>query len=80
MDVKTLPKERVLVNRILKLTATAGGLMAVGYWGGTLQVFAADGALKTQQQLPQDIAQLAWCGGKLMVGLADGKLIAFQTK
>jgi hypothetical protein len=80
VDVKTLPKERVPANRLPKLTATAGGVMAVGYWGGTLQVFAADGTLKTEQQLPQDIAQLAWCGGKLVVGLADGKLVALQAK
>ena len=80
VNVKTLPKQGVPANRVAKLTATAGGVTAVGYWGGTLQVFAADGSLKTQQQLPQDIAQLAWCGGTLVVGLADGKLIALQAR
>jgi hypothetical protein len=79
VDAKTLPKGRAPVNCIPKFTATAGGLTAIGYWGGTLQVFAADGSLKTQQQLPQDIAQLAWSHGKLIVALADGKLVALTS-
>jgi hypothetical protein len=51
----------------------------VGYWGGTLQVSDADGRLRTSQLLPQDLTGLAWLGGKLVVGLADGRVLALAV-
>jgi hypothetical protein len=55
-----------------------GGLTAVGYWGGLLQVVDAEGAVKKQQLLPQDIASLAAGEGQLLVGLADGQLLSVK--
>jgi len=80
VDTKTLPKAKLPANRIAKLVAVAGGATAVGYWGGSVQVFDKDGGLTAQRQLPQDIACLAWHGNKLIVGLADGKLLALENK
>jgi hypothetical protein len=79
-DAKTLPKAKLPANRLPKLAATAGPSTAVAYWGGGVQVFDKDGGLTAERQLPQDIACLAWQGGKLIVGLADGKLLALDAK
>jgi hypothetical protein len=66
-------------GRIVKLVAVGGGLTAVGYWGGTLQVFDADGRLRTSQLLPQDLTAVAWLNGKLVAGLADGRVVALAV-
>ena len=79
-ELKTLPKDKLPAGRLPKLAATAGTATAVGYWGGTVQVFDRTGGVTAQCQLPQDIACLAWHGGKLIVGLADGKLLALEAK
>jgi hypothetical protein len=46
------------------------------YWGGTLQIFDKADKVAAQQQLPQDIAAMAWHGETLIVGLADGRVLA----
>ena len=79
-DVKALPKEKLAADRLPKLMAAANGITAVGYWGGTLQTFDAQGNVKTQQVLPQDIASLVWAGNTLVVGLADGRVMGLSTK
>ena len=43
-------------------------------------VYGADGALKSSQVLPQDVAGMAFAGGKLVVALADGRLLALAVK
>ena len=65
-------------GRIVKTIALAGELIAVGYWGGTLQLLDNSGKVKNTESLPQDIAGLAWFDGKLVVGLADGRLLGLQ--
>jgi len=84
-DPKTLGPEiskQFLGKSVVKQIATAkvGGatLTAVSYWGGNLQLFTAN-TLKAQQRLPQDIAQLAFNGDKLIVALADGRIVALAT-
>ena len=65
--------------RVTKKVAAGDGLLAVAYWGGTLRVLDATGALKFGQTLPQDIAALA-CSGKLvLVATADGKISALAS-
>ena len=65
----------VRADRKLKFVATgAAGSTAVGYWGGLLQLFAADGTLQAQTQLQQDVTSLAWSGAKIVVGQSDGHL------
>jgi len=53
-------------------------LTAVSYWGGNVQLFAAN-TLKYQQRLPQDVAQSIFWGDKLIVALADGRVMALTT-
>jgi outer membrane protein assembly factor BamB len=63
-----------------KLAVAPDGLVAVAYWGGTLNVLDPTGAVKFAQALPQDIADLAWSDGKLVVGLADGRVMALEAR
>jgi len=52
--------------------------VAIAYWGGTLRIVDGSGQLLTEQLLPQDITALAWWNGRLLAGLADGRLIALS--
>jgi hypothetical protein len=79
VDAKTLPKEK-LGDRIAKWVATAGDATALGYWGGAVQVFAKTGEIKAQRQLPQDIACMGWHKDRLIVGLADGRVVALAIR
>jgi hypothetical protein len=49
--------------------------VAVAYWGGTLRIADAAGTVQSEQQLPQDVTALAWHDGKLLAGLADGRIL-----
>jgi hypothetical protein len=73
-------KQQARPDRLLKLTAADGGRRAVAYWGGTLRVVGADGKVRSEQQLPQDVTALAWQGGKLYAGLADGRVVGLQPR
>lgn len=73
-------KAKLLPARVVKTVATGNGLTAVGYWGGTLQIFTADGTEKTRQMLPQDIAAMYWNGATLVVGLADGRVLGLKVQ
>ncbi|HUU68215.1 MAG TPA: hypothetical protein VM186_01720, partial [Planctomycetota bacterium] len=77
-DPKTLPKGKLAYGRLPKLVAPGNNATAVGYWGGTLQTFDAQGGVKSQQVLPQDISAMAWLGDILVVGLADGRVVALK--
>ena len=78
-DLDGLPKDRMPTDRNAKFVATAADATAVGYWGGTLQIFDKAGNVSAQQQLPQDIASMAWHGENLIVGLADGRVVALTV-
>ena len=75
-DLNGLPKDKIPTDRIAKFVAAVPDATAVGYWGGTLQIFDKAGDVSAQQQLPQDIAAMTWHGDNLIVGLADGKVLA----
>jgi hypothetical protein len=64
-------------DRIVKLWVLSGGRLAVAYWGGTLRVVEG-GKVLTEQQLPQDVTALAWLDGKIVAGLADGRVVALK--
>jgi hypothetical protein len=72
-------KKQARPDRMLKLAAKDDGKLAVGYWGGTLRVVEGD-KVKTEQQLPQDVTALAWLDGKLVAGLADGRVLMLEVK
>nr|MDQ2731406.1 hypothetical protein [Armatimonadota bacterium] len=65
-------------GRIAKRTAASNGLTAVGYWGGEIQVMDAGGVTQFSQALPQDITEMTWLGKRLIVGLADGRVVALE--
>jgi hypothetical protein len=69
---------RILPDRVPKFISVCDGSIAVAYWGGTLQIFAADGELRTQQLQPQDISALVWNGKTLIVGQSDGCVVAME--
>ncbi len=73
-------KTSLLSARVVKFVAISNDFTAIGYWGGTLQVFDNAGNLKTQQMLPQDLAGLQWVGTTLAAGLADGRVIGLLVK
>lgn len=65
--------------RVPKYIAEGNNQIAVGHWGGTVQIFAQDGTPLTQQQFAQDIAAMIWNGQQLVVALADGKVVAVKV-
>ena len=67
-------------TRIVKHAATRGALTAVGYWGGTVQLLDAKGTPRLRRQMEQDITGVAWLGDRIAVGLADGRIVALETK
>ena len=77
---KAITKDKLLPHRIVKWLAADKGLTAVAYWGGTLQILDAHGATKDRQLLSQDIAAMTWSGGKLVVALADGRVLGFDVR
>src|SRR5262249_22672244 len=72
-------KSQARPDRMLKLTAASNGQVAVAYWGGGLRIVDAKGGIKTQQQLSQDITALTWLDGKVIAGLADGRVVALTV-
>jgi hypothetical protein len=77
LDADAVKQQRP--DRMLKVSATNGGRTAVAYWGGTLRIVEG-GKVLTEQQLPQDVTALAWFGGKVAAGLADGRVVALVVK
>jgi hypothetical protein len=65
---------------MVKLVSSSGGQTAVAYWGGTLRIVDDKGAVKAEQQLPQDVTALACIDGKVVAGLADGRVLALAVK
>ena len=70
-------KDLIPADRLVKYLATAGPLTAIGYWGGTLQIFQDD-VLLLRTLLPQDITGLVWTGETLVAGLSDGRVIGIK--
>jgi hypothetical protein len=66
-------------TRIVKALSVRGKQVAVGYWGGTVCVLD-DGKRRCRRAFPQDVAVLTWSGDHLLVGLADGEVVALQLR
>ena len=80
-DTGKLPKDKLLLpNLAIKQVLAGAHYNAVSYWGGTLQLFGADGTLKAQQMLPQDSTAMVWQGDTLVVGLAEGNVMGLGVK
>jgi hypothetical protein len=65
-------------DRMAKLAVAAADRIAIAYWGGSLRVVDAAGAVQSEQMLPQDITALTWLDSVLVAGLADGRVIALE--
>jgi hypothetical protein len=73
-----LAKKQERPDRMQKLIAASDRKLAVAYWGGTLRVADADGKILSEQQVPQDVTAMTWLDGKLVAGLADGRVMALE--
>lgn len=67
-------------DRMLNLVASNATRTAAAYWGGTLRVFDAKDQVIAEQRLPQNISALTWLGNRVIVGLADGRVLALEGK
>jgi len=65
---------------ISKFAIPHNDLTAVAYWGGRINVVDNDGKVKFTSQLPQDISAILSVNGNLIVGLADGEVVALTNK
>ena len=65
---------------MLKLAVSGGDRVAIAYWGGTVRIVDKDGKILTEQEMPQDVTALTWVGKYLIVGDADGRVMALEVK
>jgi hypothetical protein len=75
---KALAAKACPLDRIVKVVAEGADRVAVGCWGGTLLLLDRTGAPKARTQMPQDITAIAWLKNLLVVGLADGRVVALS--
>ena len=77
--VLAMVKKHSPANRIVKHVLSGTDLVAVAYWGGTLELLSSDGQPRSLQLLPQDVTGMVWLGKNLIVGLADGRILALAA-
>lgn len=56
------------------------GHRAVAYWGGLVRIYGTDDQVTMARQFPTDIGDLVWLGDSLVVGLADGRVVALSEE
>ena len=71
--------EHRVPRRLVKKVAASANRVAVACWGGTLRVLDAGGAPVGQAHFTCDIADVAWAGTTLVVGLADGRVLGLDA-
>jgi len=69
-----------LTNFHPKKLVKMGDVTVVGYWGGLCRAVHANGEVIAQTLLPNDITSMAVAGDKIIVGLADGAVMALTVK
>jgi hypothetical protein len=67
-------------RRVVKFVVPNGELKAVAYWGGAVQIVDASRSVRAAYALPQDVTAVAWTGPQLVVGDADGRVVALNVK
>jgi hypothetical protein len=72
--------EHKLERRIPRKVVPGARRIAVAWWGGTLEILGETGTSEHLQKFPQDISDLAWAGDRLVVGLADGRVLALEAR
>jgi hypothetical protein len=73
-------QKRADPRRVVKLVVPNGGLKAVAYWGGTVQVVGGNGDVVAVHELPQDVTAVAWLDRQLILGDAEGRVVALRLK
>jgi hypothetical protein len=63
-------------GRLVKFVVKHGDLSAIAYWGGTLELHSPAGTVVARSRLPQDVTALTSTDKLLLVGLADGRVLA----
>lgn len=79
-SMASTPKDQIIwenkaERRIVKKIVPHTKLTAVAYWGGLVRILDEHGAVKAERVFSQDVAALDWVGERLVVGLADGRLL-----
>jgi hypothetical protein len=67
-------------RRVVMFVVPNGELKAVAYWGGAVQIVDAGGVVRAAYALPQDVTAVAWASPQLVVGDADGRVVALNVK
>jgi len=66
--------------RVVKVIAKGDGATAVGYWGGLIRVYDANGVAVASIMMPHDVGAIVWLDGQLVAGLSDGTVAAMKTR
>jgi len=72
------PANALLPDQVVKRVASGGGLTAIGYWGGVVQIVAADGSTHSLTRVAADVSDIAWLNGTLLVGTSDGEVVGIK--
>jgi len=67
-------------TRIVKAVHVAGDGAVAIYWGGTVQVLDAKGAVTAESRFAQDFSAAAVIGGRLCGVMADGRVVTLALK
>jgi hypothetical protein len=73
-------QERIGPTRIVKFAIPHDNLTAVAFWGGTLEIVDGKSKVVSRTKFSQDITAMTWFDEGLVVGLADGRLLALTMK
>jgi hypothetical protein len=73
-------QKQVGPKRLVKFVAKLADGQAVAFWGGRLETWDASGALRAAHAFDQDVTTLTTTGNRILVGLADGRWFAQDTR
>jgi hypothetical protein len=78
-DTKAGDKFKI-VGRVAKHVLPRNHVTAVIYWGGLIRIVDANGTVKAEHALLQDVAAAAWNGGELIIADADGRVFGLTAR
>ncbi|MGA2030697.1 MAG: hypothetical protein ABSG68_00440 [Thermoguttaceae bacterium] len=66
-------------GRLVKFVAKLADKTLIIYWGGTLEIHDAQGMVLASSGFVQDISAIGVRGSRILVGQADGRLLALES-
>ncbi len=66
-------------TRRVKFAVKLGDKALLVYWGGTLEIADTEGKVLARNVFDQDISAIAVPGSRILVGLADGRLLSLES-